>query len=339
LGRARSALAAAALAVPFAIGTAAGSTPDGEVVCRFLDPQIIESSGLVATGDLLVTTNDSGDTGRVFAVDPDTCETVGVTTWSDDPTDVEALAPAGKDAVWVGDIGDNPASRKSIEVTRVPVGRSDREVDEETYDLTYPGGPVDAESLLSDPTTSRLYVATKEVFGGTLYAVPAHLSADGDNLLRPLGRITGIATDGAFLPDGRHLVLRTYTDAVVYAFPSLHRVGSFALPAQEQGEGIAIGADGAVYLSSEGKRAPVRRVELPASIRGAMAGSPSGGPSGSPTTVPSESSSGSPTDGPTEGPAEQPAEDSADPELWPWLAGLALFAGAVVVLVRSLRPR
>src|SRR6266508_3762795 len=151
LGRAWSALAGAALAVPFAMGTAAGSTPDGEVVCRLLDPQIIESSGLVVAGDLLVTTNDSGDTGRVFAVDPDTGETVGVTTWSDDPTDVEALAPAGEDAVWVGDIGDNPASRKSIEVTRVPVGRSDRDVDEETYDLAYPGGPVDAESLLSDP--------------------------------------------------------------------------------------------------------------------------------------------------------------------------------------------
>jgi len=321
------------LAAPFLLGAAAA--PDGPlstVVCRFLDPDIVESSGLVVADGLMITTNDSGDSGRVFAVDPSTGETVGVTNWSDDPTDVEALAPAGDDAVWVGDTGDNTASRDSIEVTRVPIGRGDETVEEKTYDLTYPGVPVDAETLLADPTTGRLYVATKEVFGGTLYAAPAHLSPDGDNVLRPLGRVTGIATDGAFFPDGRHFVLRTYAAAVVFAFPSLEQVGTFPLPDQEQGEGIAVADDGSLYLSSEGPRSPVRRLELPVSIRRAMAGA--GTPSA--TTEPA------PSDAPTELPAElptEPAEEQADPELWPWLAGLALFAGAVVVLLRSLRPR
>jgi len=337
--RAGRALACVALAVPFVMGTAAGANPQGQVVCRFLDPDIVESSGLVVAGGLLVTTNDSGDSGRVFTVDPATGETVGVTNWSHDPTDVEALAPSGDDEVWVGDTGDNPASRRTIEVTRVPVSRGDRTVDEETYDLTYPGGPVDAETLLADPTTGRLYVATKEVFGGTLYAAPAHLSPDGDNVLRPLGRVTGIATDGAFFPDGKHLVLRTYTDAVVYTFPSLKQVGSFRLPTQQQGEGIAIAPDGSFYLSSEGMRSPVRRVVLPASIRQAMEGTAAPSPPTTPSASPTDTPTAGPTGGPANGPVEQPAEDSAGPELWPWLAGLALFAGAVVVLLRSLRPR
>ena len=62
-------------------------------VFAFADPAIVESSGLVAQDGLVYTTNDSGDTGRVFAVDPASGETVGVTRWAAEPTDVEALAP------------------------------------------------------------------------------------------------------------------------------------------------------------------------------------------------------------------------------------------------------
>ncbi len=102
---------AALLAIPFVIGTAVGFSPEsGDEVFAFQDPAIVESSGLVALGDgLFATTNDSGDSGRVFTVDDDG-ETVGVTTWASTPDDVEALAPAGDGEVWVGDIGDNPGS-------------------------------------------------------------------------------------------------------------------------------------------------------------------------------------------------------------------------------------
>ena len=180
----RDRVLAGALVVPFLMGAAAAPSHPGHVELTFRDPDIIESSGLVVRDGLVVTTNDSGDSGRVFTVDPATGETVGVTHWSDDPTDVEALAPAGDHDVWVGDIGDNDVSRDSVQVVRVPVGRGDTTVDPRTYDLTYPDGPANAETLLSDPTTGRLYVATKDVFGGTLYAAPARLDASGTNRLR-----------------------------------------------------------------------------------------------------------------------------------------------------------
>jgi hypothetical protein len=315
----REGLGAVAVSVPFLLGLTSGPDAD-HVAFRFQDQAITESSGLVVDGGLVYTTNDSGDSGRIFAVDRRTGETVGVTEWSDDPTDVEALAPAGPGEVWVADIGDNGADRHDIEVTRVPVGRGERHVDAETYELTYPGGPVDAETLLTDPRTGRLYVVSKQVFNGTVYAAPEILSPDGDNVLRPIGTAPGLATDGAFFPDGEHVIIRSYAGAVVYAWPVLRRVGSFSLPAQEQGEGLAVGPDDSLWLSSEGVRAPVLHIDLPAGVRDSMAGvAPSWKPS---PTVPD--------------PAAPAAQRSH--EAWPWLLGLGLFVACVFVLVRSLRP-
>jgi hypothetical protein len=98
----------------------------GRVVFSFVDPAITESSGLVDLGSIMVTTNDSGGDPLVFVIDPRSGRTVGRTTFTDAVTDVEALAPAGGHAVWVGDIGDNDEQRASVQVYRVPVARGDR---------------------------------------------------------------------------------------------------------------------------------------------------------------------------------------------------------------------
>ena len=311
-------LAGVAVTAPFVLGLTTGGGPH-DVAVRFQDRDITESSGLVIEGDLAYTTNDSGDSGRIFAVDMRTGETVGITRWEDDPTDVEALAPAVPGEVWVADIGDNGAERDHVEVARVPVGPGDRTVDVETYSLTFPGGAVDAETLLCDPKTGRLYVVSKEVFRGIVYAAPRHLDPDGDNGLTPIGSAAGIATDGAFFPDGKHLIVRSYAGAEVYAWPGLHRVATLDLPDQQQGEGLAVDADGSLWLSSEGVQAPVLHLDLPAAVRQAMSG---------PATQPR-----TPTDDPS-----RPA-DPASHDAWPWLAGLLLFLVAGAVLVRSLRPR
>jgi len=325
-----------AVLTPFVLGlTAAGADRDGREVFRFRDPEIVESSGLVLAGDRAFTSNDSGDTGRVFTVDVATGETVGVTYWADGPDDVEALAPAGAGHVWVADIGDNSASRDSIEVTRVPVGDGDRTVDEETIDLVYPDGERDAEALLVHPGTGRLYVATKGVFGGELYAAPPELADDAPNMLGLVGETTGIVTDGAFFPDGAHLVLRTYTNAVVYSFPALEKVGAFDLPSQEQGEGIAAPATRFVYVSSEGRRAPVLRVPLPPGIREALAPTPTSTPSQSsaPATSPGPQSEGGATS------VEEITAEVRDRDAWPWILSSLVLVGVLIVLVRSLRPR
>ena len=317
-------------AVPFVVAAVMpGSLLGGDEVTRFQDPDIIESSALVVVDGRLVTTNDSGDSGRLFTVDPATGETMKVTRWSDDPTDVEALAPAGDGLVWVGDIGDNTASRDSVSVTEVDVV-GDR-APGPTYDLVYPDGARDAESLLADPRTGRLYVISKGVFGGTVYAAAKRLSPEHPNPLTEVGPVLPIATDAAFFPDGRHVIVRSYSEAAVYTWPDLEQVGTFGLPHQEQGEGIAVAADGTIYASSEGLRSAVLRISLPPQVRRAM-------------TPPTPSATPTPTASPTPAPGnrvgkELPEEPPGEKSAWGWALGGVLGIGIVLVLVRAMRPR
>lgn len=320
---------AVVVAAPFVVGACVGAAADeggrGERVVRLADPEIVESSGLVVSTGRVVTTNDSGDAGRVFVVDPGTGRTVGVTRWAEEPEDVEALAPAGPGHVWVGDIGDNAGRRDSVEVARVPVAARDQEVEVATTALVYPGGGRDAEALLAHPRTGRLLVVTKGALAGEVFAVPATPVAGTSQRLRSLGPAPGLVTDGAFFPDGRHLVLRTYTRAVVLAHPSLEVVGSWRLPVQPQGEGVAVGPDGGIYLSSEGIGQPLLRVEVPRGVARRMVS----GAGGSRRTPGAEADAGA---------VSEPAPAARDRDPWSWALGGGVLLLVLVVLVRSLRP-
>lgn len=239
--------------VSFGIGAASGpDDPASTVDLTYQDPAIVEASGLVVRDGFFVTVNDSGDGGRIFTV-AGSGETVGTTSWADEPTDTEALAPAGDGEVWVGDIGDNPGSRSSITVLRVPFGPGDRTVTPAAYELVYPDGPHDAEALLAHPRTGQLFVVSKDIFGGTMYAAPRELSSEGPNELTPVVDTKAFVTDGSFFPDGRSYVLRDYGTAAIYSFPDHERLASFRLPSQQQGEGIAVAEDGSVHINTEGQ--------------------------------------------------------------------------------------
>jgi hypothetical protein len=330
-------LAAVAVAVLFLLGALSGpAEARAEEVIRFQDPQIVESSGLVVEGDRFATVNDSGDTGRVFVVDGRSGETVGEVTWAQAPEDVEALAPAGPGHVWVGDIGDNPGSRGSIEVARVALGTGALTVTPEIFSLVYPDGPVDAETLLRHPRTGRLYVVSKVFFGGTLYAAPATLQAGAANRLRELGRVLSLATDGAFFPDGRHLVLRDYGRAVVYTFPELEQVAELRLPDQKQGEGIAVSSDSEVYVSTEGQHAPVHRVPLPARVRALVDGAAE--PDGRSSAEPDPTPAPDPPDGAT-GDDLLPDSWARERPVWPWILTGWLGLAAIVGMAWLVRRR
>ncbi len=281
----------------------------GATVFSFADDDIFESSGLVDRGEVVYTINDSGDDAVVYGVDPSSGRTVSRTTYADSVEDVEAIAPGAGGTLWVGDTGDNRHRRDDIAVYRVRPAEGDQTG--ERYDLAYPDGPHDAETLLVEPRTQRLFVVSKSVFGGTVYAAPSsltpHDTPGGEpNRLRAYARVRGLVTDGAFLPDGRHVVLRTYGEAMVYTFPAFGLVGTVRLPAQPQGEGISVGADGRVLLSTEGVHADVLRVRLPTSLTAPRA------PAVSPSPLPLPSDRAATADGPAS------AEAGPSRNGWDW---------------------
>jgi hypothetical protein len=294
-----------------------------DTLLTFDDPRIVESSGLVDLGPLMVTTNDSGDTGRVFTVDPATGETMGVTTFDAEVVDVEALAPAGRRAVWVGDIGDNSATRDEVTVHRVPVARRDLEVPSPvSYRLRYPDGAHDAESLLAT-RSGRLYVITKTFSGGTVYRAPKPLLRSGTNRLKAVAEVDDFATDAALMRGERFALVRGPGQATVYTFPDFERVGTFPLPRQQQGEGVSVGPRNRVRISTEGVHTAVKQVALPTTIARVLQKS---APVAATTT--------------TSPPAVEPdAGEQESPSTWlAWsLAGAAVLAAAGVALARSRR--
>ncbi len=278
--------------------TDAQGKPEPQPVFAFQDTTIDESSGLVDLGARVVTTNDSGDGPVVYVVDRSTGETVGRTTYtSDEVVDVEALAPGVDGTLWVGDIGDNPWQRASVAVYELPMPtEGDATVQAQRYELVYEGGPRDAEALLVHPVTGRLYVVSKGVFGGQLFAAPARLSTDRANVLRPGSDVGGLVTDGAFFPDGRFLALRSYSNLTVLSTDGWRDVGGMTLPDQNQGEGLAVVSDAdRVLVSTEGAGSEVLEVPLSRAIRDRIA-PPEPSPSASPSTSPSTSPSASPDD-------------------------------------------
>ena len=316
-----AALLAAAVLACLAVPASAQEVPGAEVALRLQDPRIVESSGLAVSRrhpGVLWTHNDSGDKPRLFAVGADGRTRAVLTLAGVEARDWEALAAGrddrGRPALFVGDIGDNNGVWPEVAVYRVaePARLGDASVPAVGYRLRYADGSHDAEALLVDPRSNRLYVATKTVTGGGLYQAPARLRSDRLNVLRRVARVPPTVTDGAFSPDGRSFVLRDYQGAFVYAAPG-RRVGAFELPLQYQGESVAVSADGrSVLAGSEGPDSEVWRVPLPASVLARV----------TPATRPRAAGRAAPAGG---GPRWGPA-----PFLAMTAGGLALVAAAVL---------
>jgi hypothetical protein len=296
----RSRRLAAAVLVCLALPASARAqeVPGAEVAVRLQDPRIYESSGLALSRRhqaVLWTHNDSGDDPRLYAVGSEGRTLATLTLAGVEARDWEALAAGrddrGRPALFVGDVGDNNDVWPDVSVYRVPepARLRDATVPATRYRLRYPDGPRDAEALLVDPRSNRLYVATKDVAGGGLYRAPARLRADQVNSLRRVARVPPVVTDGAFTPDGRAFVLRDYQAAYVYRAPG-RRVGSFELPLQFQGESLTVSTDGhSVLAGSEGPDSDVWRVPIPASVLARVTPTtrppPAAAPSGRPASA------------------------------------------------------
>ena len=235
-------------------------------------PGLSEASGLAAsrrTPGRLWTHTDSGS-AVLFALDAQGTVAGRVQVSGAKVEDWEAIAvgPCGSGScIYVADIGDNEAERKSVTVYRVPEpeGASGSAKVDGVFQATYPDGRHDAEALLV-AGDGRVYIVTKGETGPVaLYRFPAQLQSGTSMRLERVGAASGERdaasriTDGTVSPDGQWVVLRTRTNLSYYRASDLlagqwkvaSRVDLTSLK-ELQGEGVALGADNTVFVAGEG---------------------------------------------------------------------------------------
>jgi hypothetical protein len=253
---------------------------DGSV-CRPLSagtplPAVVyETSGLaLSTHDpeILWTHNDRGHDPVLYAVRSDGRLVAQVRVTGAESVDWEdiEMAPCSSGSgscLYVADIGDNNAVRAGVTIYEVPEPSLDAGVTAPARALhaRYPDGAHNAESLFILPG-GDMYIITKGDAGPvTLYRYPMSARGERDVVLervrdamtRPQGRmqyVTGATTS----PDGSRVAIRTYGSLHFYASDNLVS-GAPTEPVsvdiralrEEQGEGVAFGEDGTVWLSSE----------------------------------------------------------------------------------------
>jgi hypothetical protein len=227
-----------------------------------------EASGVAVsrrTPGTLWTLNDGGD-AVITAVDERGARQGRVRVAGAQLRDWEAIAVAGcgqgRSCLYIGDIGDNEAKRSHIVVYRVPEPAPGDETTAavETFAARFPDQAHDAEALFITPD-GVMFIVTKERPAG-VFKFPADAQAGTVSTLQQVGFIpTEDVTDAAASPDGRWVALRTKEVVMFFRAGDIVNgeiehgapvpVVSLGEP---QGEGVAIGANGNVYLAGESGR-------------------------------------------------------------------------------------
>jgi hypothetical protein len=165
-------------------------------------------------------------------------------------------------------MGDNyeerPAGSARILRVREPALLESGTLHVETFPVRLPDGPRDVEALLVLPG-ERAYAVTKgRNHALTLYRYPPPLRPDTVTLeeVQTLSDVARIlprqVTGGAVSPAGDVAALRTYESLQFYRFdadslvPMEDGLVNLRVLQEAQGEGVAIGPDGLVALTSEG---------------------------------------------------------------------------------------
>ncbi len=270
---------AAAAAVTLLSATQAASQPATTVQCKpdgpaVAIPDLPEASGVAISRRVPGRLWSHNDSGRATLVALDAkgavtgrlqIEGIKIDDW-----EAVAVGPCKEGScIYVGDIGDNNGKRKRITVYRAaePADGGATVRVSETFHATYPDGGHDAESLFVAPD-GAIYIVTKGDTGAVaLYRFPRELRSGSTHTLERVAGPGGAGkppasdriTDAAMSPDGVWVVLRTNGQLTFFRFADLTagkwiEAGRVDLrPVREpQGEGVAIGDNGALYLTSEG---------------------------------------------------------------------------------------
>jgi hypothetical protein len=186
-------------------------------------------------------------------------------------------------ALYIADIGDNFLKRDFVVVYRVRepdtlnLGDPPETGTVEPFQLKYPDGRHDAEALIVDPVSGRLYVITKtDSQACQIFRSPLPLKLGEPMTFEPVNGAAGSViaqwrrvTGGAAAPDGSRIALRSYFNAFELVRPAGKDFESvfsstpqpLTLPLEQQGEAISYSRDGkSLVTTSEKIPAPIHQM-------------------------------------------------------------------------------
>jgi hypothetical protein len=254
-----------------------------KLLTQIKDERVNESSGIAPShrDGSYYTHNDSGDKPRFFRFNREG-KILGVYDVSNakafDWEDMASAKYGDRLYLYFGDIGDNRGARKNIVVYRVPEpsGGSKSVTADRTYTLTYPDGAHNAEALLVHPETGDLTIITKTAKKPSQVFWLKNPKRSGSFRVTEIGSIevgggfdqAKLITGGAYSPDGKHVVLRTYLGAYEFAVSengdwTKSDPSSIRTAFELGGEGISYSRDGRFLVTScEGSPCGVNEIKI-----------------------------------------------------------------------------
>jgi hypothetical protein len=246
------------------------SAVPGQSACD-VDSALAGITGLTATanGYALVVKPESGLTQRVYVLDSSCKRGKSLAYGGAGPNSPQDIQITSDGTLWVADTGDNLTSptRKSIGLWKFsPDGKNT------LFRFTYPDRALAAQAMLISPDGNPVFITDATDGPAGIFVPAAPLDPSGkpvalkhagdfqpqqtgtDNTLGRVGqnRVSGAATS----PDGKKIVLRTYSDAyewtvngdvvttITTATPRIT-----PLPGEPLGEAISYSTDGTHYLT------------------------------------------------------------------------------------------
>jgi hypothetical protein len=245
------------------------------VVNNLARKDLLEISGIAASRlnpGILYIHNDSGNANQVYLTDQngDDEGTLTLTQYGNRDWEDIAVGPGpanGVNYVYVGDIGDNNSKYSSVFVYRFPepnlsgqtipfvadINAADK------IELIYPDGPRNAETLMVDPVTKDIYIASKASNFCQIYVARYPYSITSPIVMTPVVKLYfNKATGGDISPDGTEILLRSNELIWYWKLPAGMTISAGLLiqpqvapytDNEPQGEGIGFAADDSGYYT------------------------------------------------------------------------------------------
>ncbi|MGQ0560497.1 MAG: hypothetical protein ACT443_01330 [Gemmatimonadota bacterium] len=243
---------------------------EGARVLGRLPPELGEASGITVSrrnpGVFWVHNDDQP--ALLFAVDSTGRIRARVRVPGSTNRDWEDIAAArcgSDDCLYIADIGNNTQTRATRAIYRViePLLTDRSTTAPVRFSFRMPDKAHDAEAVIV--LDDEMYVITKGRSGPvTVFAFPTPLRADTTVELKPIAQLTAglvqlpdMVTGAAVVPGTRTVAVRTYSGFQFYRLDGVQVTPVYDQPYdlrpldEPQGEGIAVRADGAIFLVSE----------------------------------------------------------------------------------------